>query len=105
MGGMSYSIRVVCPECGHEVSEWNYTSNCAAMWRAAGADLAAFDGKRAHECVPILAKAIAVLKTEPERFVAMNPPNGWGSYATLVPALEELLLQLAVSGGHVRVSR
>lgn len=70
--------------------DWNYTSNCAPMWREAGADLAEFDGKLAGECEPILAAALVVLRAEPERFRAMNSPNGWGTYDRLLPKLEQL---------------
>jgi len=31
------------------------------------------------------------LERDPDRFVAMNPPNGWGSYDTLLPKLREML--------------
>jgi hypothetical protein len=71
--------------------DWNYTSNCVPMWRAAGADLAEFHGKSAADCIPVLSAAIELLRAEPARFEAMDPENGWGSYETLVPALEALL--------------
>lgn len=70
---------------------WNYTSNCARMWRKAGADLAEFDGKPASECAPLLAAAIAAMEAEPDTYRAMNPENGWGDYDTLVAALQKLL--------------
>lgn len=71
--------------------DWNYTSNCAPMWRKAGADLAQFDGKTAGECTPILAAAIEAMESEPEVYRAMDPSNGWGSYDTLLPSLKKLL--------------
>ena len=70
---------------------WNYTSNCGPMWRAAGIDLAECHGRDAGRCAEELRAAINTLKADPARFQAMNPPNGWGSFDTLVPALEELL--------------
>lgn len=73
-----------------EVFSWNYTSNCGRMWRAAGADLAEFHDKPATECSPILRAAISELETNPAKYREMDPPNGWGSYDTLVPALIEL---------------
>lgn len=82
-----------CERCGQESrdTDWNYTSNCAAMWRAAGCDIAEFHGKPVGECIVVLREGIAALKREPERYRAMNPANGWGGYDTLVPRLEALL--------------
>ena len=71
--------------------DWNFTSNCSSMWCEAGADLAEFEGKTAGECIPVLESAISTLHSDPTRFRAMNPPNGWGSYETLIPALFKLL--------------
>lgn len=71
--------------------DWNYTSNCAPMWGEAGADLAAFHGKPARECEPLLCDAIIRMRLHPEKYLAMNPKNGWGSYETLLPKLEALL--------------
>lgn len=71
--------------------DWNYTTNCAPMWRAAGANLAEFDGKPAGECAEILRDAIAELVANPEKYRAMDPENGWGSYDSLLPALRKLL--------------
>lgn len=91
---MSYDIGLTIDTGGVEPAtvydDWNYTSNCAAMWRAAGADLAEFHGKTAGECLPILDAAIEELADHPAKYKAMNPENGWGSYDTLLPRLGEL---------------
>lgn len=85
---------------------WNYTGNCAWMWRAAGADIAEFDGHRAVDCLPALTGAIALMRDEPERFKALDPTNGWGSYDTLLPALDRLVVAFtAAPNAYVRVSR
>lgn len=108
---MSYDIWLVIDTGGTEPArvgelDWNYTSNCGPMWRAAGADLAEFDGKPAGECFPILTDAIAELRANPEKYMAMNPPNGWGSYKSLIPALVELAKGLEPHPkAIVRVSR
>jgi hypothetical protein len=94
---MSYDIWLEIDTGGPEPVQvthgWNYTSNCSPMWRAAGANLAEFHDKAAGECAPILRAAIDRMQADPAPFVAMNPENGWGSYETLVPALEELLAE------------
>lgn len=91
---MSYDIWLEMdtggPEPARVTEAWNYTSNCGQMWRTAGADLADFHGKTAADCLPVLDAAIAELQAHPDTYEAMNPPNGWGSYDTLVPQLEVL---------------
>jgi len=91
---MSYSIWLTIDTGGPEPAcldlDWNCTSNCGPMWRAAGANLAEFDGKLAGDCLPILEKAIGEMRANPAKYIAMNPENGWGSYDRLVPALHEL---------------
>jgi hypothetical protein len=117
---MSYDIHLVNPPedsaCGHcggtgkepapredyTILDWNYTSNCAPMWRKAGADLAEFDGKPAGECAPILAAAITAMENDPDTYRAMNPENGWGDYDSLMRALRRLLEGFR-SEPHMRV--
>lgn len=95
---MSYDIRLTIDTGGSEPATvwdgWNYTSNIAPMWRHAGADLAEFHGKKAGECAPLLAAAIERMEADPETYLAMNPPNGWGSYEGLLRALRDLLAAL-----------
>jgi hypothetical protein len=92
---LSYDISLTVDTGGEEPAvigdlDWNYTSNCGPMWRAAGADLAEFDGKPAGDCFPILVDAIAEMRDNPGKYKEMAPPNGWGSYTSLLPALREL---------------
>jgi hypothetical protein len=94
---VSYDIQLVIDTGGPEPAPighgWNYTANCAPMWRAAGIDFAAISGSTVYMVTPDLECAIETLKAAPERFRTMDPPNGWGSYDTLLPALEELLAE------------
>jgi hypothetical protein len=93
---MSYDIYLTIDTGGDEpafLTDWNYTSNCGPMWRTAGPDLAEFDGKTAVECLPILDAAIAELRANPAKYIAMNPENGWGSYEGLLPDLDDLAEQ------------
>jgi hypothetical protein len=78
-----------------DVFEWNYTSNGARMWREAGVDLRDLNGKNALHAMGPLAQAIGLMIEQPERFRALEPDNGWGSYDSLVPALQELLQAMA----------
>lgn len=102
---MSYDVWLEAELGGDEPvtwGNWNYTSNCGPMWRAAGADLAEFHGKNADECAEVLRRAIAEMRANPAKYRAMDPSNGWGSYDSLVPALEELRLQF-LKAPHARV--
>lgn len=45
----------------------------------------------ARELIEPLETGLALLKSEPERFRAMNPNNGWGNYEGLVEFVEEYL--------------
>ncbi len=92
---MSYDIWLEVDTGGPEpcriADGWNCTSNISGMWRAAGADLADFDGQTAHDCIESLTNAIAELRRDPDKYRAMDSPNGWGKYEHLVPTLDRLL--------------
>lgn len=93
---MSYDVWLEMDTGGKEKAVawdegWNFTSNVSGMWRAAGTDLAEHHGKRAADVIPELEAAIATLEADPERFKAMDSPNRWGTYESLVPALKRLL--------------
>jgi hypothetical protein len=49
------------------------------------------DGMTGAASIPKLETAIRGLVAEPERFRAMNPKNGWGSYDGFVDWLKSLL--------------
>lgn len=91
---MSYSIVITTKDIDHndiEVGSWDCTCNLAPMWRKAGCDLRAFNGKRAGDVAPILREALVTMKANPQDYIPLNPANGWGSYEELLPALERLL--------------
>lgn len=44
----------------------------------------------AEKAGKIIKEGIEKLEADPEHFRAMNPPNGWGSYDTLLPVLREI---------------
>ena len=39
---------------------------------------------KAEQLIPLLTTGLALLKSDPERFKALNPENGWGDYDGLV---------------------
>ena len=38
----------------------------------------------ASKMIPLLEKGIKKLESDPEKYKAFNPPNGWGNYENLV---------------------
>jgi hypothetical protein len=94
---MSWDVHLTAKVDGHPIvlpgTEFNYTHNCNQMIREAGLEAWPYrvDGWKAKYLARRLREVVATLEYEPERFIAMNPDNGWGSYASLVPVLKELL--------------
>jgi len=71
--------------------EWNYTSNTNGMIRATGCDWPLdFGGRSGPDGAAYLHRVITALESDPVRFEAMNPPNGWGSYESLLDVLREM---------------
>lgn len=92
---MSWDIWLKTELDGHEVSVWggrNYTHNCNRMIRDAGLPEWPYsvEGWRAGELYERLDEVIANLVANPKKYQAMDPPNGWGSYDTLIPAIREV---------------
>lgn len=75
------------------------THNLAGMAREAGLYHAIWGGQQPAGCItmvssiePVLVQGLELLKAEPERFKAMNPPNTWGTYEGFVTFVEALLI-------------
>lgn len=60
----------------------NYTHNVSPMWCAAGVYEVLYesDGQRAGDTLETLRAGIRDMENHPEKYRAMNPPNGWGGY-------------------------
>lgn len=84
------------PGARHVVYEDNITHNlatmadaagvCAAMWRPDELGLT-----RAAQLIPFLRDGLLRLLARPDRFRALNAPNGWGTYDDLVRFVENYL--------------
>lgn len=95
------------------IGEWNHTHNCNQManivmregwyklasvleekhWLIANVGTSwwkVLDGLDGQKSAELLDLVIVGLEKEPERFQAMNPENGWGSYDTLLEVLREM---------------
>ena len=93
---MSYDVSIYVETGESEdasvcVFDRNQTSNVARMWRAAGVDLSEWKDRPVGEVVEPLSEAVAAMKADPDKYRAMNPPNGWGSYETCLAFLESIL--------------
>lgn len=89
-----------------EVFWWNYTMNCAAMWRHAGMDPRTWSGRLARDITPELETAHRELQNNPDYYRGMDPSNGYGSYDSLIVELGHLLVAMIQHPNTtVRVSR
>lgn len=70
----------------------NYTANVSGMWaEALGYPLADLHGRTAADAITDLRLAVARMAGEPDKFRAMEPPNGWGNYKGARDYLTDLL--------------
>lgn len=101
---MSWDLYVTCSHCGRGGGGFNYTHNTNPMMSAAGCDPGAFDGLRAFEAMPKLRALLAELEAHPDKYRAMDPENGWGSYDSLLPVLREIETAVAEAPSDSLVS-
>lgn len=91
---MSLDLWMSCDHCGQSVGDFNYTWNCSPMWYAVREQdraMIPIEGMTGEESIAILQDGLDKLKATPEKFIAMNPANGWGSYDSFVEWIENLL--------------
>lgn len=108
---MSYDVYIVtpgCSTCGKTEDEshtgWNPTWNLSPMFPMALAGkpfsdepdqespygLRLLSGKLLSETVAALDLALYRMKIDPERYQALDAPNGWGVYADAISVFEGL---------------
>lgn len=92
-----------CPFCeghgqegGTEVFSANITHNLGGMARDAGIYGVMWRPEEngiatAADMIDALESGLALLEADPDRFKAMNPENGWGSYDGLVSFVRRYL--------------
>jgi hypothetical protein len=89
---MSWDIGIGINGVQFESASWNYTHNCNQMMREAGYDwVYHLDGQRVAETLPKFEAMLAEMEANPEKYLAMNPSNGWGSYESLCEKWREII--------------
>ncbi len=110
---MSWTAHLI-DDRGHDEGSWNYTHNTNGMIEATlsdeevdgtrepfwsklgnttvgrGAWWDLLDGLSGPDGAALLDRIIYGLEADPDRLRAMNPPNGWGDYDSLVKILTEM---------------
>jgi hypothetical protein len=107
-----------CPHCRRADVIWvgNITHNLSKMATAAGLHTAlwrpeTFVGANAYprgwNVFPALLKGQEWLQKNPAEAIKHNPPNGWGSYETLVEFVSDYIYALSDDneGAIIKVSR
>jgi hypothetical protein len=84
-----------------EVHSGNITHNLAPMAEEAGIYKHLWRPEEigittAQQLIEPLSKGLALLKSDPERFRALTPENGWGSYDGLVEFVQRYLTACAI---------
>jgi len=95
-----------CPTCGHRKSDYdadsdegrleaNYTHNVAPMFREAfglsvDGGIRGLSGMLGAKAEPLLSAALKAMRAGTDKYLAMEPENGWGSFAGAIRLLEKL---------------
>lgn len=108
---MSFDVNITvpehddpCPHCGEvvrrvpeaEFATWDPTRNYMPMFRAAlgtKEGIYGWNGKTVAEVTPLLRGMIEVMLADPGKFIALEPPNKFGTYADVVPFLRDEVLK------------
>lgn len=97
-------LPTACPHCGGALNlpepiegySANITHNLGKMADAAGIYEHLWRPEEigvttAAQLIEPLEKGLALMKADPDKFKALNPANGWGSYDGFVPWIERYL--------------
>jgi hypothetical protein len=94
-----------------EVYSRNITHNLNTMAEAAGIYMHLWRPDelgitKARELIEPLKAGFALLRADPEKFRALNPPNGWGKYENLLDFVNEYIGACeACPDADIRISR
>lgn len=96
---MSWDVYLV-DDRGHIEGEWNYTYNTTPMIHAACQDAgiefpernwhAHLHGMSGPDGAAFLGAIVEQMRGKPDRYMDLNPPNGWGDYDGILKVLDEM---------------
>ena len=88
---MSYDLDFKAPCCGANTDSINITYNLQPMMFEAGVGVSEhLEGKTGAEVALLITKALIDMQLNRDKYTKLNPPNGWGSYESLIEALTRL---------------
>jgi len=90
---------LVCHHCDQpykfqETASFNYTYNASRMWYAASPEskqMIPIEGMTGEESLKILKPAYKEMLNNPDKYKLLEPSNGWGSYATFLTFVWQLI--------------
>jgi hypothetical protein len=86
---MSYGVSVTYPAVTSE--NFNYTYNCGPMFDdVLPGGINGLHGLAAPEALERIKVALEKMHANPEKYRAMNPPNGWGDYHGAMTFLHDI---------------
>jgi len=101
---MSYDVDFgypACSACGRSeetVFSWDPTYNYRKIFLKAGIHPKEhLLGKTGEEAGAMFLRAVEAMQADREAFIALEPPNGWGTVAELIECLEERLIPFCKS--------
>jgi hypothetical protein len=93
---MSLTVRLERPGEPEELFSGNITHNLGSMAQEAGIHLHLWCPEdlniaHAHGLIARLKAGLKLLQSDPQRFKAFSPKNGWGTYECLVTFVQKYL--------------
>lgn len=91
---MSWDVTLYHDEELKNEIEWvgNYTSNVIDMYvDAMGHSLRSIHGMQSAEVIDTLSAGVVNMLGDADKYIAMNPANGWGSYEGALAYLTKIL--------------
>lgn len=79
-----------------EIFSENYTHNAVPMAEAAGIYKALWRPSENHyvyagDIIPVLLRGIKDMQANPDKYIALEPKNGWGRYETFLSFVRDVL--------------
>jgi hypothetical protein len=104
---MGYNVAFISDdEIEREFWSGSHTRNTGPMWTDVLGDTLANTIKNnpnLFELSAILLDGITKMKDNPEKYQAMNPPNGWGTYDSALDYLEQIYHMCTIFRGAAGV--